>query len=134
MFPGHEEGRPGSTSGAALTGLEEVRTYAPPSVPGGAQVVPRPSAVALSHAGPSCDCGDWARGYGARAAEVAARARAEGHAAGLAEGLAAGPTHPAVAESVARMFDGWDGAAAAHARSVTTFRRWHTAAREEVAA
>lgn len=133
MFPGHEEGRPGFTNGAASNGLK-VRTCAPPSVPEAVQVVPRPSAVALSHAGPSCDCGDWARGYGARAAEVAARARAEGYADGLAEGLAAGPTHPAVAESVARIFDGWDGAAAAHARSVTAFRAWHAARREGVAA
>lgn len=133
MFPGHEEGRPGSTSGAALTGLEDVQTYARPSLPGRAQVVARPSAVALSHAGPSCDCGDWSRGYAAGAANVAPRAYADGHAAGLAEGLAAGPAHPAVAESVARIFDGWDGAAAAHARSVAAFRAWHAAAREGVA-
>lgn len=66
-----------------------------------------------------------------------AAAYAEGHAAGLAEGLAQGASHPAVVESVARTFAGWDGPDAAAARSVARFRTWHAQARataEEVAA
>ena len=77
--------------------------------------IPRLSPAALSHRGPSCArCADWARGY------------AEGYAAGQADGLEAGagmgPAHPAVAASVAAMFPGWDGADAAHARSVARVR------------
>ena len=60
-----------------------------------------------------------------------AAAYAQGHADGLAEGLAQGAAHPAVVESVARTFAGWDGAEAAHARSVTHFHTWHTAARAQ---
>lgn len=126
--PEHAEGRP--PAGAAPS---KVWTDLPPSVPTGVDVAPRPSALALSHAGPSCPCGDWSRGYAAGAANVAPRAYADGHAAGLAEGLAAGPAHPAVAESVARMFGPWDGAAAAAGWSVTRFRQWHAAQREGVA-
>ncbi|WP_274607831.1 hypothetical protein [Micrococcus sp. KRD077] len=33
---------------------------------------------------------------------------------------------------MARMFAGWDGAEAAHARSAAHFRDWHTQARREV--
>lgn len=40
--------------------------------------------------------------------------------------------HPAVADAVARMFDGWDGPEAAHARSVAHFRTWHAQARAQV--
>ena len=40
--------------------------------------------------------------------------------------------HPAVADSVARIFHGWDGAEAAHARSVARFRTWHAQARTEL--
>ena len=58
-----------------------------------------------------------------------AAAYAQGRADGLAEGLAQGAAHPAVVESVARTFAGWDGAEAAHARSVTHFRAWHAQAR-----
>lgn len=58
-----------------------------------------------------------------------AAAYAQGHADGLAEGLAQGAAHPAITDSVARVFAGWDGAAAAHARSVADFHAWHTAAR-----
>lgn len=61
-----------------------------------------------------------------------AAAYAQGHADGLAEGLAQGAAHPAVVESVARIFHGWAGAEAAHARSVARFREWHTAARAEL--
>ena len=50
----------------------------------------------------------------------------------LAEGLAQGAAHPAVADSVARIFHGWDGAEAAHARSVADFHAWHGAARAEL--
>ncbi|OOL31603.1 hypothetical protein GQ85_12560 [Rhodococcus rhodochrous] len=61
-----------------------------------------------------------------------AAAYAQGHADGLAEGLAQGAAHPAITDSVARVFAGWDGAEAAHARSVAAFRAWHTAARAEL--
>ncbi len=61
-----------------------------------------------------------------------AAAYAEGYAAGLAEGLAQGASHPAVVESVARTFAGWDGAEAAHARSVARFRDWRAQARAEL--
>lgn len=40
--------------------------------------------------------------------------------------------HPAVADSVARIFHGWGGAEAAHARSVARFRTWHAQARAEL--
>lgn len=56
--------------------------------------------------------------------------------AGWRAALAAHPpcehVHPAVADSVARVFAGWDGAEAAHARSVARFRTWHTQARAEL--
>lgn len=56
--------------------------------------------------------------------------------AGWNAALAAHPpcehVHPAVADSVARIFHGWDGAEAAHARSVADFHAWHTAARAEL--
>ena len=58
-----------------------------------------------------------------------AAAYAQGHADGLAEGLAQGAAHPAVVESVARIFHGWAGAEAAHARSVARFHAWHAQAR-----
>ena len=61
-----------------------------------------------------------------------AAAYAQGHADGLAEGLAQGAAHPAVRDSVARWFPGWDGAEAAHARSVTHFHAWHAQARAEL--
>ena len=60
-----------------------------------------------------------------------AAAYTQGHADGLAEGLAQGAAHPAVTDSVARVFAGWDGAEAAHARSVARFRAWHAQARAE---
>ena len=40
--------------------------------------------------------------------------------------------HPAIVESVARTFAGWDGADAAEDRSVTRFRVWHAAARADI--
>ncbi|WP_431794057.1 hypothetical protein [Micrococcus luteus] len=56
--------------------------------------------------------------------------------AGWNAALAAHPpcehVHPAVADSVARIFHGWDGAEAAHARSVARFRTWHAQARAEL--
>ena len=61
-----------------------------------------------------------------------AAAYAQGHADGLAEGLAQGAAHPAVTDSVARVFAGWDGAEAAHARSVAHFQAWHAQARAEL--
>ena len=61
-----------------------------------------------------------------------AAAYAQGHADGLAEGLAQGAAHPAIADSVARVFAGWDGAEAAHARGVAAFRAWHAQARAEL--
>lgn len=92
------------------------------------------SDAALSQRGPSCAvCSDWARGY----AEGYAAGLAEGREAGRLEGVAEGPAHPAVVDSVARMFPEWDGADAAHSRSVAQFHEWHRTARaelEEVAA
>ncbi len=72
------------------------------------------------HHGPSCtSCTDWARGY----------------AAAWADALAALPTcqhtHPAIASSVAEMFPQWDGAEAAHHRSVA---RFHAERRQGVSA
>ena len=61
-----------------------------------------------------------------------AAAYAQGHADGLAEGLAQGAAHPAVRDSVARWVPGWDGAEAAHARSVAHFHAWHAQARAEL--
>ncbi|WP_049161560.1 hypothetical protein [Micrococcus luteus] len=56
--------------------------------------------------------------------------------AGWNAALAAHPpcehVHPAITDSVARVFAGWDGAEAAHARSAAAFRTWHTAARAEL--
>lgn len=49
-----------------------------------------------------------------------------------AQAIADGPVHPAVADSVARMFHGWDGAEAARERSIAQFRAWHARARAEV--
>jgi len=46
-----------------------------------------------------------------------------------AQAIADGPVHPAVADSVARIFHGWDGAEAAHAQSAAHFREWHAKAR-----
>ena len=43
-----------------------------------------------------------------------------------------GHAHPAIVESVARTFAGWDGADAAEDRSVTRFRVWHAAARADI--
>ena len=84
---------------------------------------PRPSEAALSHRGPACpSCADWARGY--------AEGFARGRDAGRLEGALEGPAHPAVADSVARMFAGWDGPDAAHARSVAQFREWHASSGE----
>ena len=40
--------------------------------------------------------------------------------------------HPAIADSVASMFPGWDGPDAAAARSVARFRTWHAQARAEL--
>lgn len=76
----------------------------------------RPSTTALSHRGPSCpSCADWAHGY--------AEGYAAGHTAGFDAAAGIGPAHPAVQESVARVFGGWDGPAAALTRSVARFRR-----------
>ena len=56
--------------------------------------------------------------------------------AGWNAALAAHPpcehVHPAVADSVARVFAGWDGEVAAHARSVAHFHAWHAQARAEL--
>ena len=83
---------------------------------------PTLSAGALSHRGPSCtSCADWSKGF----AEGWAAGHALGHAAGRLEGATEGPVHPAVVESVARLFHGWDGLDAAHARSVARVRPAH---------
>lgn len=58
--------------------------------------------------------------------------------AGWEAALAAHPpcehTHPAIADSVARLFPEWDGAAAAHVRSIARFQDWYAEARKEVTA
>ena len=66
---------------------------------------------------PSCTCGDWGR---ALALVLALASEHECTA------------HPAIVESVARTFAGWDGAEAAHARSVAHFHAWHAQARAEL--
>ena len=66
---------------------------------------------------PSCTCGDWGR---ALALVLALASEHECTA------------HPAIVESVARTFAGWDGADAAEDRSVTRFRVWHAAARADI--
>ena len=80
------------------------------------------AALASSEHGPSCGCGDWTR------AVALVLALAEAHDC---------TTHPVIVDSVRRMFPGWDGTAAAHARSVARFRDWYDQARttaQEVAA
>ena len=62
-----------------------------------------------------------------------AAAYAQGHADGLAEGLAQGAAHPAVVESVARIFHGWDGAEAAHARLPRTAAEFRPGAEDALA-
>lgn len=46
-----------------------------------------------------------------------------GYTTGLRDGLAQGPAHPAVQQSVQRMFGDWDGAQAAQQRSVERFKQ-----------
>lgn len=61
--------------------------------------------------GPSCHhCADWARGYAAAWSDALATLPTCQH------------THPAIADSVREFFPGWDGAEAAHRRSVQRFR------------
>lgn len=68
--------------------------------------------------GPTCPrCADWSRGYAA--------GYPDGKADGMKEAAGLGPAHPAVVDSVTRMFPGWDGTAAARARSATRFHAWH---------
>lgn len=50
---------------------------------------------------------------------------------GLREGLSQGPTHPAIKQSVANMFHGWDGADNALERSVKRFHADHGGDRHE---
>lgn len=81
---------------------------------------------------PACPCGDAARALAhvlPLIADALATASAQGYEAGRLAGAAEGAAHPAVADSVARMFAGWDGAQAAEARSVARFRAWHADAR-----
>lgn len=85
-------------------------------------MIATPSEAALSHRGPSCAaCADWAKGY----AEGWGAGHALGRAAGRLEGATEGPAHPAVVESVAPTFAGWDGLDAARARSVARVRPTH---------
>ena len=79
---------------------------------------------------PTCThCADWSHGY--------ALGYAQGHAAGFSDGRLAGASegsaHPAIVDSVKRMFGDWDGHEAAHQRSVIRFRDWYAASRQEVA-
>lgn len=73
------------------------------------------SETALPHRGPSCtSCADWARGY--------AEGYQAGHLAGIDAAAGMGPAHPAVVDSVARIFHGWHGPAAALRASVHRVR------------
>lgn len=66
---------------------------------------------AWSDHAPTCNhCADWVKGYATAWADAQATMPTCQH------------THPAIADSVARMFQGWDGAQAALKRSVTRFR------------
>ena len=81
---------------------------------------------------PACHCGDAARALAhvlPLIADALATASAQGYEAGRLTGAAEGAAHPAVADSVSRMFAGWDGAQAADARSGARFRAWHADAR-----
>lgn len=70
--------------------------------------------------GPTCGhCADYARGYAAAWADARAILSTCQH------------THPAIAQSVAEMFAGWDGAEAAHRRSI---QRFHAERRKGVQA
>lgn len=124
MMPPHMEERRPLTLGAASNTTDN---KAPTTDPKSAPILPEApravdmfmvaelrAALASSEHGPSCGCGDWAR--------VAALvlALAEAHDC---------TTHPVIVDSVRRMFGGWDGAEAAHARSVARFRTWHAQAR-----
>lgn len=66
---------------------------------------------------PTCPCGDWGR------AVALVLALASGHECAA---------HPAIVDSVRRTFGTWDGAEAAHARSVAHFQAWHAQARAEL--
>src|SRR5699024_37290 len=48
-----------------------------------------------------------------------------GYSQGRTEGLAQGPTHPAVQQSVERMFGDWHGAEAARQQSTQRFNNWY---------
>lgn len=79
----------------------------------------RPSTTALSHRGPSCSsCADWAHGY--------AEGYAAGHTAGFDAAAGMGPAHPAVQESVARVFAGWAGPDEALHKSIRRVKAWAT--------
>lgn len=81
---------------------------------------------------PACHCGDTARALAhvlPLIADALATASAQGYEADRLIGATEGAVHPAVADSVSRMFAGWDGAQAADARSGARFRAWHADAR-----
>ena len=100
-----------------------------PTIPASAPAVtvtPWEQALAASAVVPTCGCGDWCRALAVAVPLVWADAYDHGRRAGTLEGAA----HPAVVDSVNRMFAGWDGADAAAARSVARFRAWHAEARK----
>lgn len=78
---------------------------------------------------PTCQhCADWSHGYTVGYEHGKKAGFTEGRITGSTEG----PAHPAIVESVNRMFPDWDGYNAAMNRSVLRFREWHRSARQEV--
>lgn len=53
--------------------------------------------------------------------------------AGFTDAAGLGAAHPAVVDSVKRVFAGWDGLDAAREASVTKFKAWHQQTRKEAA-
>lgn len=58
---------------------------------------------------------------------------ADGYQWGFNDGAGLGAAHPAVADSVKRIFAGWGGLDAARQASVTRFKKWHATTRREAA-
>lgn len=122
----YNEHRPHQEAGAARKSCDGDTTTVPASAPT-VTVTPWAQALAASTVVPTCACGDWCRALAVAVPLVWADAYDHGRRAGALEG----PAHPAVVDSVNRMFAGWDGADAAAARSVARFHDWHQGARRQ---
>ena len=127
-LPQTRERRPHAVGAAPWKSYDGDETRIPTASAHGTVAAPWARALALSPSAPSCPCGDYARAL----ADAAPMVWAEAYAAGYRDGAGEGPAHPAVVDSVARMFAPWDGPDAAHVRSVTRFRTWHAQARAEL--